>query len=185
MIELGYMAKRILERPDWLAVPTVKDVYAVCACMSEDFCDYIPYWKHNGFWFFDSPSVIRMVASENGIELLDTVLLYFRGYDRQFDADNGKWMDYGPEPSIRTAVAPPESSELLGYDIVTYSMQNAPEHSPLSCNHVATNLRVNEHCLISSLDYAVEQLENGAFNSAEPGQFRIIAVHALPWPKSG
>ncbi|NLE39122.1 MAG: hypothetical protein GX621_13955 [Pirellulaceae bacterium] len=181
MIELGYMAKRIIARPDWLNVPTVKDICSVCGCMSMDFCDYTPFWKHNGFWFFDSPSAIRAVAWEHNVDLIDTALFYFRGYERQFDADNGKWIDYGPEQGMRTEIAPPLSAELLGYDIVTCSMQNAPEHSPLSCNHVAAHVRVNDHCLVDSLDYAVEQVETGAFSNAEPGPFRIIAVHALPW----
>jgi hypothetical protein len=55
MIPVGYMAKRVLRKPDWLPAPQVIDIYSVSNCHSENFADYIPYWKHNGYWFFDSP----------------------------------------------------------------------------------------------------------------------------------
>ena len=94
MIDLGYMAKRIMIRPDWLEVPSVRDIYSVCNCMSEDFCDYVLHWKHNGFWFFDSPELIRAVAAESDVCHSDTALLFFQGYDLQFDADRNAWTDY-------------------------------------------------------------------------------------------
>lgn len=185
MIELGYMAKRIISRPDWLDVPGVRDVYAVSNCMSNDFCDYIDYWKHNGFWFFDSPALIRAVATENDIDLTETVLVYYRGYHMQYDADLKKWTPYQAEADFRTAVSPPTDATFLGYDIVTYSMQNMPECSPLSCNKLAADVRVNEHCLIDSLGDAIDRLNIGAFNNSEPGPYRIIAVHAVDRPGVG
>ncbi len=185
MIELGYMAKRILLRPDWLDVPNVHDVYAVSDCISKNFCDDIGSWKHNGFWFFDSPALIQGIAAENDIDLTDAILVYYRGHEAQFDADRNLWTDYHADADIRTAVSPPTSGNVLGYDVVTYSMQNSPECSPLSCNSVASDVRVNEHCLIDSLDDAIERLENGAFNHSEPGPFRIIAVTAVEWSDIG
>jgi hypothetical protein len=38
--------------------------------MSEVFSDYVEYWKHNGFWLFDSPEVINNIAQENVIDTL-------------------------------------------------------------------------------------------------------------------
>ena len=51
MIPVGYMAKRIVNGPDWLKATNVVDLYSVSSCFSEDFTDYINYWKHNGYWF--------------------------------------------------------------------------------------------------------------------------------------
>jgi hypothetical protein len=181
MIELGYMAKRVVFRPDWLDVPHVRDVYAVANCVSEDFCDYINFWRHNDFWFFDSPALIRSIANEHNIDLTNTMLVYYRGHDKQFDAELGEWTDYDRDPGIRTAVSPPQAETFFGYDIVTYSMQNAPECSPLSCNGLAKDVCVNEHCLIDTLNYAIDQLENGVFNNSEPGPYRIIGVSAVRW----
>jgi hypothetical protein len=41
----------------------------VSSCFSEDFTDYINYWKHNGYWFFDSPEIITIVAREHSIPI--------------------------------------------------------------------------------------------------------------------
>ena len=35
--------------------------------MSEAFADYINYWRHNGYWLFDSPDVIGRLAEQNAI----------------------------------------------------------------------------------------------------------------------
>jgi hypothetical protein len=53
MIPAGYMAKRVYKRPDWLKAPHVAEIYSVSGRISEDFADYINYWKHNGYWYFD------------------------------------------------------------------------------------------------------------------------------------
>jgi len=185
MYELGYMAKRIAERPEWLDHPSVRDIYAVSNCVSSNFCDYINHWKHNGFWFFDSPSVICDISAIDGINLNDTSLLYYRGHPRQFDADIHEWVEYCPEPSFDTNVSAPVEKSLIGYDVVCYSMQTSPECSPLSCNHIDTEHEVNEHCLIEKLDYAIDLLETGCFNNSEPGPYRVIAVYATPWPHAG
>ncbi len=50
MIPVGYMAKRVSKKPDWLQAAQVIDIYSVSGCVSEDFADYIDYWKHNGYW---------------------------------------------------------------------------------------------------------------------------------------
>ena len=53
MTPVGYMAKHIASRPDWLKANEVEDIYSVSNCVSDDFADYINFWKHNGYWFFD------------------------------------------------------------------------------------------------------------------------------------
>ena len=179
MIALGYMAKRIVERPDWLDVPTVRDVYAVSNCISPDFADYTTFWSYNGFWFFDKPSQITRLCAQHGIPLDDLTFVCYEAHPQQFNTNDHTWHDFGPDPEIKTDVSPPISPQLLGFDIVTYSMQNSPECSPLSCNHVAKDVRVNAHCLFDSLDYAIQCLETGVFDNAEPGPMRIVAVHSL------
>jgi hypothetical protein len=72
MIPVGYMAKRVVKKPDWLKATNVVDLYSVSSCFSEDFADYINYWKHNGYWFFDSPEIIRIVAKEHSIPIEGT-----------------------------------------------------------------------------------------------------------------
>ncbi|MGD9855443.1 MAG: hypothetical protein AB7U20_10895 [Planctomycetaceae bacterium] len=101
MLELGDLAKRITLRPDWLDVPKVFGVYAVADCVSNDFCDDIGFWKHNGSWFFDSPALIRVIAVENDIDLSGPVLVYYWGHDQRFDADMKMWRDDGADRGFR------------------------------------------------------------------------------------
>ena len=179
MIKLGYLAKRIVPCPDWLDVASIQDVYAVSNCISADFADYIDFWSHNGFWFFDKPAQIVSLCSQHDISLDNLTFVYYEAHPQQFDLDDRTWYDFGPDPNIETRVLPPPTPKLLGYDIVCYSMQGAPECSPLSCNQIAADVRVNSHCLIDELDYAVECLETGLFDNAEPGPMRVIAVYTL------
>lgn len=154
MIPVGYMAKRIAPKPDWLKSERVKDIYSVSSCTSEDFCDYINYCKHNGYWLFDSPEMIRDVAKENDIDLNGTEIFYYEVYELQSYEDEPIWEEFLPESSFQTKIVPPDSKQLMGYDIVSFAAGNVPECSYLSCNHMAEEIEVNEHCLIGTFERA-------------------------------
>ena len=59
MIPAGYMAKRVQNRPNGFENTGIVDIYSVSGCISKNFADYIKFWKHNGYWFFDSPQIIQ------------------------------------------------------------------------------------------------------------------------------
>jgi hypothetical protein len=179
MIIVGYMAKRVSKRTDWLNANHVTDIYSVSDCVSEDFADYVNYWKHNGYWFFDSPEVIRSLARENSIELEGTSLFYYEAYEMEFDGEG--WSAFAPEASVPTNVIPPSSKQLEGFDVVTFYARNKPECSPLSCSSLAQELTTNTHCLFGSFDEAETNLNKGAFNKSEPGPYRIFSVYSVPW----
>ncbi len=175
------MAKRV-HKLRGFQIDGIADVYSVSGCVSEDFADYIGYWKHNGYWLFDSPEIIRTVARKNSIQLDGTSIFYYEVYEMEFD---GKaWSPYEAESPFPTNVIPPQGKVLEGFDVVTFYAKNAPEHSPLSCNGVAKEIRTNQHCLLESFTEAYEQLNCGAFNNAEPGSYRIFAVYSVAWPES-
>jgi hypothetical protein len=77
MIPVGYMYKKVEFRPDWIKTQAVFDIYSLSGCVSGNFSDYINYWKHNGYWLFNSPQVIKQIATEHGIELSGTTLFYY------------------------------------------------------------------------------------------------------------
>jgi len=181
MIPAGYMAKRVCKKPDWLKATQVIDIYSISGCVCEDFADYIEYWKHNGFWLFDSPDVIKAVAQENSIDLTGTSLFYYEVHELEFDGKS--WHAFGPEPSIPTNVQMPSTKQLEGFDVVTFRNKNAPECSPLSCNHLAEEVVTNSHCLLAQFDEAEMNLKNGTFNNSEPGPYRIFSVNSVRWPR--
>ena len=179
MIPVGYMAKLVRRKPDWLLAPHVEDIYSVISCNCPNFADYIPFWKHNGYWFFDSPEIIRTVASENSIQLKETSLFYYEAHEMEFDGE--QWHVWLPEASFPTNVVPPAKKRLEGFDVVNFTARTSPECSGLSCSSLATELRTNSHCLFSSFDEAEKSLRDGAFNESEPGPYRIFSVYSVNW----
>jgi hypothetical protein len=182
MIPAGYLAKRVCLKPDWLEAHQVNDIYSVSGCVSEDFADYFSYWKHNGFWLFDSPEVIEKLAREQSIDLTGTTLFYYEVYEKEFDG--GAWHPYEPDLSFGTSVVVPLHRELEGFDVVTFSCRNLPECSPLSCNYLARELPTNSHCLFDSFEDAETNVSNGTFNGCEPGPYRILSVNSVNWAKT-
>jgi hypothetical protein len=182
MIPVGYMAKRVHLKPDWLQAPQVVDIYSVSNCQSEDFADYIPYWKHNGYWFFDSPEIIKSVAREHSIQLVGTSLFYYEVHEMEFDGES--WHPFSPEPSFPTHVVPRPNKHLEGFDVVNFTARNSPECSGLSCNSLAKDLHTNAHCLFTSFSEAEMNVSEGAFNKSEPGPYRIFSVYSVDWSSS-
>ena len=84
MLAAGYMAKKVEGRPHWLKAAGVEDVCSVSGCISEYFCDYIPHWKHNGFWFFDPVG----------------------GYSRRILHNHATSMGFGPPSATRACHMP-------------------------------------------------------------------------------
>ena len=177
MIAAGYMAKVVTPKPDWIKSGTAVRICSVSNCVSDDFCDYINHWKHNGYWFFNSPQDIQAVAESDPTAAKERELFYYELYEQQFDDNTATWVSFEPEASFRTEVVVPQHKNLLGFDVVTYFVQTSPECSPLSCNNFAEKIEVNENCLLPSLEGAKRLVESGGFANSEPGPFRIIAVY--------
>ncbi len=176
------MAKCVEERPEWPDAPQVEDIYSVSACISADFALYIPYWRHNGYWLFDSPEIIQALAAEHKIALNHCTLFYYEVYERQFDPKSGTWSSFAPDPAFLLNVQVPSAPVLEGYDVLSFAGGTSPECSPLSCNGLATRIPTNRHCLLASLDEAKQHLVKGSFTGSEPGPYRIFAVHTAAWP---
>jgi len=174
------MAKRVVAKPHWLPAERVSSIYSVSGCISENFTDYIGFWKHNGYWLFDTPEAIIEIARANNIDLAATVLFFYDVYELQFDG--GEWTPFAPESSFRTNVSVPENKVFEGYDVVTFTVQTSPECSPLSCNALASEVDTNTRCLVQSFERARALLENGTFDNSEPGPYRVFAVYSVAWP---
>lgn len=140
MIPVGYLYKRVASKRDWLRASTVDDVYSLSACISDDFADYINYWKHNGYWLFDSPAAIHELVSRQHLDLAGTTLFYYEAHEYEFDQNTGEWTEFAPEPALVTAVqAPPPNRQLEDFDVTTFSVRTAPasrRQSPVDIPHL-------------------------------------------------
>ncbi len=179
MVPVGYMYKIVSSKPDWLETNQVSDIYSVSGCISEDFAEWIKYWKHNGYWFFDSPKVIEDLAQEQNLSLKGMTLFFYLAYEWEWDTDEEQWNLYSPEESFSTDVVLPQNSKIEGYDIISFSFGNSAECSPLSCNSMAQKIKVNSHCLLDTFEQAMLILESGSFKNCEPGPYRIYEVHTI------
>jgi len=173
------MAKSMPRSDDWLKheAPLSLDVYSIGSCVNDDFADYVNYWKHNGWWFFDSPAAIQEVSREHSISLDHTLLFFYEVYE--FEFHDGKWRTFslGMASGMHQAASscPPICCS-KDNDVVTFWPENspAPEHSPLSCNGLANELETNSHCLFETFEQAQSALNNGKFAGTEPGALRIF-----------
>ena len=184
MIPIGYMYKKIAKVVDleWFQSDSVEDIYSVSGCISGDFTDYVNFWKHNKFWFFDTPAVMESIAANESLDLSGMTLLYYEVYEEEYNDQTNCWQPLSPESFCEfnpTNVIPPREKRLEGFDVVSYSMLSDHECSPLSCNHLCKEIPVNRHCLFETFDAAKDALDRRAFLHCEPGPYRILAVYAV------
>ena len=180
MIPAGFIAKNIHTSPDWLKADAVADIYSVSNCVSGAFCVYIPHGKHNGYWLFDSPDVIREIATAEKSDTSDQKFFYYEVHEQQYDDEFKDWHPFGPATALDTNVQVPAEKQLEGFDVVSFYALSAAECSPLSCNHMAETIPVNKHCLLATFEEAKRLLESNAFKDCEPGPYRIFAVYTCP-----
>ena len=182
MIPVGYMAKHLSIRPEWIKAEHVADIYSVSGCVSKNFADYVNFWKHNGYRFFDSPQIIQQLGQQNSIDLMGTKLFFYEVHDLEFDDVENLWTSFKPERSFTTRVVLPAEKALEGYDVVTFSASTSAECSPLSCNALASEVETNRHCLLAGFEQTRQLLEAAKFKNTEPGPYRIFAVYSTEWP---
>ena len=141
------MAKHVAARPGGLKADGVKDIYSISKCISDNFADYIDYWRHNGYWLFNSPEIIQKISKEHSVDITNAKIFFYEAYELKYNENKKIWMPFSPELSLETNVRNPDIKILEGYDVVA-------RHgcSPLSCNYLASEIETNEHCLLPSLE---------------------------------
>jgi hypothetical protein len=189
MLPAGYLIKRVAPPPGWLeaGLTHIVDVCSVADCVNDNLVDVQEAWQHNSFGLANTPDILTALASEQGLDTEGTVLFYYTAYEYELPSDGwtfatSEWRKRTPAPSssVPDAVEPPSEhhATLLGYDVVVF--EDYLGHSPLSCNSVAKELPVNEHCLLNSLQEAVAAIDAGAFGGGcEEGAYTVFSVHRV------
>ena len=192
MLPAGYLLKRVAPPPGWLDTETshIKSVCSVADCVNDNVVDVQTAWQHNSFGLANAPSTLTALASQSGSDSEGSILFYYTGYEYELPSDGwtfdaSQWRPRSPAPSsaVSDAVEPPSASnmKLLGYDVVVF--EDYLSHSPLTCNSVAKDLTVNEHCLLDSLEEALAAIDSGAFGGGcEEGIYTIFSVYRVGSP---
>ena len=175
MIPVGYMYKEVCSKPDWLKTDAVVDIYSVSDCVSSDFNE----WERNGYGLFDSPQIMEGKAKQKSIDLSEMKLFFYKASDKQWDENEQKWEDYQPKNIFKTDVQLPKETKLEGYDVVSFFNNTWCECSPLSCNHLAESITVNDHCLLNTYEDALELTKSGELKDCSPSPYRIYEVHSV------
>lgn len=169
LVSAGYFPKRTLRRPDWLKVPSVEEICSVSTCMSAGPENWVGAWKHNELGWYDSPELAWTLvpALAEGFEVFAYALapvVFVAGEQKPLAV-----------PSLAVAVRP-AAYEVIGFDAVSRSVSDFFECSPLSCNHMATEISVNRYCLIDSMRDALAAAHRFSVEQPEPGAYHVIQV---------
>lgn len=174
MIPAGYMLKHTAPPPGF---GDLAAIHSVSGCIAPLFSgEHFTHWRHNGFWLYDDPATLDEIAAAEGIGTDGLTLFYYEVHPEEFDAAAGRWRPL-PPPEPRPRVSIPTSPRLRGYDVVGFSTGAMPECSPLTCNGLWAQVPVNPSGLFATLSEARSALEAGFFRHAEPGPYRVFAVH--------
>jgi hypothetical protein len=187
MLPAGFLLKRVLPPPGWLADAPISDVCSVSDCTNDDnVVDVQELWLHNGFGVANDPETLWSVLAGKPTPT-DATLFYYEAYEQElpsdgwtFDPDGWRPITSVPSAGVETKVAPaPADRRLLGYDVVV--SEDYLEHSPLSCNSIAKQAPVNRHCLFDTFEAAKTAIDSGAFGGGcEEGIYRIYSVNVVP-----
>jgi hypothetical protein len=187
MVPAGYLLKRVSTPPGWLKTGTshVTDVCSVADCVNDNVVDVQDAWQHNAFGLANDPRTLWDLVSAKSAELCGAVLFYYEAYEQEMESDGwsfdtNQWrpLSGAPSASVATDVAKPKSTRLLGYDVAVFG--DFLEHSPLSCNSLAEDLAVNEHCLFNELSDAVAAINTGGFGGGcEEGVYKVFSVNVV------
>lgn len=158
LIFLGYLPKRIVQRPEWLVCPNVEVVASVSECISPAPPERIDHWKHNHLGLYDTADLARTIVPERVSDEY-TIFAYHALPVVFHDGDPLEW-----NPWTKAETDPPILEESfdqhLGFDVVGFSNSGFFECSPLSCNGVAKDITVNRFCLLDNVQQAMDVAKN-------------------------
>lgn len=189
MIPAGYSLKRTVSPPDYLqfGVSNILEVCSASNCVEPALVDPSDRWLHNGFDLANSPDLLWILASEEGVDLSGSRLFYHCAYEFEIRSDGRTFDPLGWKPISRArsssvkndVVVPLDDAGLvvLGYDVVVFG--DYMEHSPLACQSIAMQLQVNSYCLFDSLEEAKSAIDTGKFIDCEEGIYKIFSVGLL------
>ena len=173
MIDAGFFAKRVAQKPEFLQAPRVREICSVSQCISSGPEKWIELWLHNDLgWFNRIADAVRAIpAGEESHYRLFAYRLYPEVFTQGGRVPHVIPANVEPEPIS-------EGFRSLGFDSANKSMASVLglECSPLSCNGMAAEMAVNEFCLFSELPDAIAGAERFAAEQPEPGDYYVIEV---------
>ncbi len=180
LILIGYFPKIVagsIFKPErnpeanWL-----KDVDRICSvscCISKEPPDWMNKWKHNTTtWLYDNPEIALSVVPRQDLDKY--TLFAYRILPYEFHRTGARAIHY----NALTAKQIPHQFACIGYDVVNGNIGTDFGCSPLSCNGMAKEHRVNNHCLVDDFHTALELAGTFEIRNCEPGPYYVVEVWA-------
>jgi len=160
----------------------VVEVCSVSDCLSNRPPDWVQHWSHN-----------RAGCHSTAEQALETIpsgereqyhLFAYWVAPRTFI--DGEWRDFDSEDLFGADLPPlpggdgPAECDVLGFDVVCWEQGKDPGCSPLSCNLMALDFKVNRHCLVPDLEEALRLVEAFTKEQCEPGPYLAMRVARVP-----
>lgn len=155
---IGYAAKR-----------RTPGIASVSECIAKRPRGWIDLWTHNDWGFYDTfelaEEALGYVAVPFDWPVMAYALLPIEFGEREV-----------PLEVVSTAVPQLGGSERLGWDVVSKDFSSYFECSPLSCNGMASEVAVNELCLLKTREEAIAFARRCAREQPEPGRYFVVEV---------
>jgi hypothetical protein len=166
----GYFPKKATPRPEGYDLRGVVDIASVSDCIAKGPENWIESWTFNDLGFFDNVEAAEAVVPESDQSQFDVYAYEF--LDERFV---GGIAEPWTVPPLACRL-PGSDFEPLGFDVVSKSVTDFFECSPLSCNGKAATFRANAHCLFEALEDAIAAAEVFSKEEPEPGLYYVALV---------
>jgi hypothetical protein len=175
LVPIGYFPKEIAAcHAAALGACGVKWVRSVSCCISPGPANWLTTYTYNDWWAYATIAT-AWTAVPTGERSAYEVLAY-RVLPSKWDKGR-RFAVAIPDLGVEKL---PADFEAIGFDVVSMEWEEMRiagfGHSPLSCNYMAQTIEVNEHCLLDSLERAVEAAMEFSTAQPEPGPYYVLEV---------
>ncbi len=173
LVFLGYRAKRSWRPPPTWDPDDSTGFIEVCSasdCMSEPPAETLWSFNRAGCYREPADAIASIPAGEESVYSVFAYWLVLGTTDPSQAFDQR----LPPLPGG----AGPEDYDILGYDVVEVDASTMPVfgHSPLSCNYLAREIRVNRYCLVDDYDEAARLVNRFNREQPESGTYYTVRV---------
>jgi hypothetical protein len=166
----GYLPKKATPLPEGYDLPGVVEIASISVCIAPAPEDWIQSYAFNALGFFDELGLAESVIPEADRSQFDIYAYEF--HDERFARG---LVEAWAMPPL-DCQPPGADFQPLGFDVVSKSVTDFFECSPLSCNGEAQTFRANAHCLFDGFDEAVAAAQAFSKDEPEPGPYYIARV---------
>lgn len=146
------------------------DITSVSNCIAQGPDEWVKSWTFNELGFFDDVHIAESIVPVSERSQFEVYAYEF--LDQRFDEGRAEPWTLPP----LTCKPPAGDFEPLGFDVVSKSVADFFECSPLSCNGAAKTFKANPHCLFDTLDEALAAAKEFSKGNWEPGPYYVARV---------